>query len=136
MLARLNHPEELTNDMIQDIGKKYIAEHGEEAKGSCFGGLFSHQNRPAAKKLRDYNQEATCKARWIFLADIYQNLSGEGGKIGAAIRNLFEAAFQVKITTEDPYDSDEDVSNHDILQNMQHILNEYFLKQAGQRLGN
>jgi|HubBroStandDraft_6_1064221.scaffolds.fasta_scaffold245845_3 hypothetical protein len=127
MLAKFDlAPDELTNNILNQIGTKYIENYGEEPQASCFC-CFFHNSQPIARKLKDFNAP-TPRDRWYFLVDIYKNLKSNKSEIAETIRNLFNSVYK-KIEIENPYDSDEDLSPYDISEQMKNVLNEYYLKQ-------
>jgi hypothetical protein len=96
------HPQGLTNEIIQNIGKNYLNHFGEKPG---WHRLFYRQNHSVANMLKAYDdKDSSIQDKWNFLIDAYALLNGEMlivSVIGSPIVRLFQQAFNKKITEND-----------------------------------
>ncbi len=77
-------PQELTNEMIKQIGVNYLTRYPEGTRG--------HHHQELAKKLLQ-SKGKNFVERWNFLFEIYESLEFPSGKLVSDIDALFMDAF-------------------------------------------
>ncbi len=82
-----NKPDKLTNTMINEIGKKYLADHPKSS--------FLHSNQDVANALVAYADDKDTRDKWLFLADQLMGLyyQRKFGQLSKAIAGLLSEAF-------------------------------------------
>lgn len=89
-------PENLSNSLINDIGKAYLKKHDARNKNFICGFFDSalHSNHHAANLLTNYNSDADAYQKWKFLAGVYLKLVNNHGELARSIQQLFYSAFR------------------------------------------
>lgn len=86
-----NNPNNLTNEDIQAIGKKYLQ------KKSIFSFFLKTSTLDTfAEKLKEYNAENEAYQKWLYLAELYKELPNKDNLIANEIRSIFGTAFNLK----------------------------------------
>lgn len=84
MLAKLNKPEDLTNELIQELG--------------IHAQIYGHRSSgDAGKKMEEYNERSSFDKKWLFLAEVYEQLNSNRTKLAKDIQGLVESAFNKKL---------------------------------------
>jgi len=102
---------ELTNEIINKLGKDYYARHPIEEKTSnnkfsqlshsvaTFFKKSMHNNHGLAKKLIDYQDDSTEQEKWLFLLSIYAELPNDSGEMASTIEKLTLTRFDLPAIT-------------------------------------
>jgi hypothetical protein len=88
MQARMQ-PEDLTNQMINDIGKNYLADYPKAT--------WRHRSQEAAQKVAGYAEDVDSRYKWLELATLHFDLccQSKKGELTTKIEKLFESAFSL-----------------------------------------
>lgn len=96
----IQNPNELTNEMIQQIGEAYLKAHGK--KRNCFAGFIDallHTHHDIAFAMKNYNEHSSPYYKWRFLAACYSQLVNCNGELSQHILQLFNTFFPQKLPT-------------------------------------
>lgn len=87
-------PYELTDEMIRNIGKDYLAKRKTREK-QCTGVFdkFFHNNQAFARSFANYQNDGHVYEKWLFLAECFAKLPTRHGELAVAIFDLFDRAF-------------------------------------------
>lgn len=119
-MLRMQHPEDLTNDHIQKLGKDYSEKFGDNEG-------FFHGHQLIAKELKKYNQHTTSEEKWYFLANTYLKLGNHNGYLAVNIRHLFYTTFNrepMKIF----YYKENEPSMRQVKEHLESLTKQYFLE--------
>lgn len=86
-------PDELTNEMINEIGQTYLTRY---PRGGVLTFLFRKSHHGFADSLSNYNKNSTPQEKWNFLLSIYKMLNRDFGFMSAQIEKYFEQAFNLQ----------------------------------------
>lgn len=108
-------PEELTNEMINLLGKMYYAKF---PKGKFLTWL-KHENHHLADELKDYKSASTAKEKWDFLLRVYAKIKKPTGQLAESMDELFIDAFKIKL--------DKTKSTAVIVSDLRNKIRQYFV---------
>jgi hypothetical protein len=78
-------PEDLTNEMINEIGKNYLAKYPTKS--------LRHSHQAIAQELASYSEENESRYKWFKLAATYRSLYTSRGELTTSMDNLINSAF-------------------------------------------
>ncbi len=96
-MTRLTHPDELTDERIHSIGKRYLGAH--KKPSGLFGKLFSNsdkRSRAIAIDLTNFTSDCDVHAKWLYLANLYGKLTNDD-PIAIDIFHTFSTAYNTNL---------------------------------------
>lgn len=96
---KLSKPEQLTNSIIQQLGRDYQSTFGKEpgCLGIIFHLFFTNSNHRMAKEMVEYDKNNSYIDKWNYLVNLYQDLPSNNGPLANNIRDLFAKAFGMEV---------------------------------------
>jgi hypothetical protein len=133
ILHFVNKPEDLTNNLLNNIGREYQIRYGEKPKNAFTA--FFHDNHQHANELYTYNKTSSYDAKWHMLADIYSEIRNHRGAIATTILDLFYHGFKVQIRLNEQKENHvAPLSNREVAHDLRTIINQYVYEKNTEEL--